>query len=95
MRTRIICVVDAEPLKLEGYEEFNLCTNKDPLDSTRFIVTERWTGMALARALTKFEAEKAAVRMLATHEKSYWEAKIKLYRMPQVVEADLNVEPLL
>ena len=95
MRTRIICVVDAEPLKLEGWEELNLCLNKDPLNNLMWNVTERWTGMQIARARTQLEAEQMAIRVLATHEKSYWEAKIKLYRMPQVIEADLNVEPVL
>ena len=92
MKTRIVVIVEAEPLTLEGWEDFNLCINKDPLDSTCFNVTERWSGMQLARARLKDDAIQMALRRLAAGSKEDWRKHIAKYRLPEV--PDMQVEPI-
>src|SRR3990167_5716383 len=94
MRTRIVVIVEAEPLILEGWEDFNLCVNKDPLDSTCFNVTERWTGMQLGRARLKDDAIQMARKRLDTGTKEEWKKHLARYRLPEVSEPELQVEPV-
>ena len=91
MRTRVICVVNAEPLTLEGYEGLNLCVHKDLLESTYFAVTERWTGMQIARSKLQSEAVEIARKRVSSCTPEQWAGMISKYKLPPASESELQV----